>query len=129
VPTFIAQALRGEPLTVHGDGSQTRSFCYIDDMVEGVWRLLGSDLLGPVNLGNPEESKILEVAELVRSMTGSASEIAFEERPVDDPEVRCPDIGLARTRLGWGPVVPLAEGLERTIAWARESWEGSPWPM
>jgi dTDP-glucose 4,6-dehydratase len=124
VPTFIAQALRGEPLTVHGDGRQTRSFCYIDDMVEGVWRLLGSDLLGPVNLGNPEESKILEVAELVRSMTGSASEIAFEERPVDDPEVRCPDIGLARTRLGWGPVVPLAEGLERTIAWARESWGG-----
>jgi dTDP-glucose 4,6-dehydratase len=122
VPTFIAQALGGEPLTVHGDGSQTRSLCYIDDMVEGIWLLLGSDLLGPVNLGNPEESKILEVADLVRSMAGSASEIAFEERPVDDPEVRCPDIGLARSRLGWEPLVSLPEGLERTIAWARESW-------
>jgi dTDP-glucose 4,6-dehydratase len=122
VPTFIAQALGGEPLTVHGDGSQTRSLCYIDDMVEGIWLLLGSDLLGPVNLGNPEESKILEVADLVRSMAGSASEIVFEERPVDDPEVRCPDIGLARARLGWGPLVSLPEGLERTIAWARESW-------
>jgi dTDP-glucose 4,6-dehydratase len=122
VPTFIGQALRGEALTVHGDGSQTRSLCYVDDMVDGIWHLLDSDVLGPVNLGNPEEVKVLELAELIGSLVGSSSEIEFVERPVDDPEVRCPDIGLARSRLEWEPRVLLAEGLERTIAWAREAW-------
>jgi nucleoside-diphosphate-sugar epimerase len=116
VPNFVTQAMRGEPLTVHGDGSQTRSLCYVDDLIEGIWRMLGSDLTGPVNLGNPNEVTVLELAELVRSITGSRSEIVFTERPVDDPEVRRPDISLARAELGWEPVVTLAEGLARTIA-------------
>lgn len=122
VPTFIDQATRGEPLTVHGDGSQTRSLCYVDDLVEGLWRLLGSDLRGPVNLGNPEEVKVLELAEQVRALTGSRSEIVFTERPVDDPDVRCPDITRARAELRWEPQVGLTEGLERTIAWAGKTW-------
>ena len=116
VPTFIAQAVRGDPITVHGDGSQTRSLCYVDDLIEGIWRVLGSDLTGPVNLGNPTEVTVLELAELVRALTASRSEISFTRRPVDDPEVRCPDITLAKTTLGWEPVVPLSEGLTRTIA-------------
>jgi len=115
VPTFMAQAVRGERITVHGDGSQTRSLCYVDDLVEGIWRLLRSDLPGPVNLGSRQEVTVLELAELVRSVAGSASEIVFVDRPVDDPEVRCPDTTLARTRLGWEPVVPLAQGLARTM--------------
>jgi len=116
VPTFVAQAMRDDPITVHGDGSQTRSLCYVDDLVEGVWRLLNSDLTGPVNLGNPSEVTILELAERVRTLTGSRSEIEFAPRPVDDPEVRCPDIGLARAKLSWEPIVSLSEGLTRTIA-------------
>ncbi len=116
VPTFITQATRGEPITVHGDGSQTRSLCYVDDLVEGVWRVLDSDLTGPVNLGNPNEVTILELAELVRTLAGSHSEILFTQRPVDDPEVRCPDIALARADLGWEPAVSLHDGLTRTIA-------------
>ncbi|MGH2652928.1 MAG: UDP-glucuronic acid decarboxylase family protein [Actinomycetota bacterium] len=123
VPTFISQALRGEPLTVHGDGSQTRSLCYVDDMAEGLVRLLLSDSARPTNLGNPEEVKILEVAELVRDLAGSSSDIVFVDRPEDDPEVRCPDIARARTELGWEPQVPLRAGLERTIAWARQAWD------
>lgn len=122
VPTFIGQALRGEPLTVHGDGSQTRSLCFVDDLVEGIWRLLGSDHRGPMNLGNPEEMKILELAEQVRSLTGSDAEIVFTERPIDDPEIRCPDISLARAAMGWEPRISLTEGLERTIAWAERAW-------
>jgi nucleoside-diphosphate-sugar epimerase len=118
VPTFIEQALSGEPMTVHGDGSQTRSLCYVDDLVDGLWRLLNSDLSGPVNLGSQEEVTVLELAEAVRSVTGSSSDIVFTERPVDDPEVRCPDISIARTRLGWEPLVPLSEGLSRTL----DSW-------
>lgn len=116
VPSFLAQAMRGDPITVHGDGSQTRSLCYVDDLVEGVWRLLGSDLTGPVNLGNPNEVTILELAELVRDLTGSDSEIVFTRRPVDDPQVRCPDISLAKAELGWEPRVSLPDGLTRTIA-------------
>jgi len=116
VPTFIAQALRDEPITVHGDGTQTRSLCYVDDLVEGVWRFLDSGLTGPINLGNPNEVTVLELAELVRTLTGSRSEILFTPRPVDDPEMRCPDITLAEAELGWEPTVPLAEGLTRTIA-------------
>jgi dTDP-glucose 4,6-dehydratase len=116
VPNFVTQALRGEPLTVHGDGSQTRSLCYVDDLIEGIWRVLGADLTGPVNLGNPNEVSVLELAELIREAAGSRSEIVFTERPVDDPEVRRPDISLARSELDWEPAVPLREGLTRTIA-------------
>lgn len=122
VPTFIRQALTGEPITVHGDGGQTRSLCYVDDMIQGLWRLLFSDLVGPVNLGNPEEVKIVELADLIRTLAGSPSEIAYVDRPQDDPQMRCPDISLAREALAWEPLVPLREGLERTIAWAREEW-------
>jgi dTDP-glucose 4,6-dehydratase len=122
VPNFIDQALHDQPLTVHGDGSQTRSLCYVDDLVEGIWRLVNSDQVGPVNIGNPEEVKVLELARLIASLAGSTSEPIFVERPVDDPEVRCPDISLARDRLGWEPKVALGEGLQRTIEWAREAW-------
>lgn len=122
VPTFIRQALAGEPLTVHGDGSQTRSLCYVVDMVEGLWRLLRSDLSGPLNLGGPEEVKVLDLAYLIRSLVGSDSEIAFGERPAGDPEVRCPDIARARAHLGWEPRTSLNDGLERTIDWARGAW-------
>jgi dTDP-glucose 4,6-dehydratase len=122
VPTFVAQTLAGKPVTVHGDGSQTRSLCYVDDLIEGFWRLLLSDQQDPVNLGNPEEVSVLELAEAVRDAAGSRSEIVFTERPVDDPEVRCPDIGRARDHLGWKPRVPLRDGLKRTVSWAREAW-------
>jgi dTDP-glucose 4,6-dehydratase len=122
VPTFVAQALAGHPLTVHGEGRQTRSLCYVDDLIEGLWRLLNADVQDPVNLGNPEEVSVLRLAEAIRDAAGSRSEIEFTERPVDDPEVRCPDIALARRRLGWEPQVPLADGLKRTVEWAREAW-------
>lgn len=123
VPTFIDQALSGEPITVHGDGSQTRSLCYVDDLIDGIWRLLASDVVGaPVNLGNPEEVKVLDLARTIALLAGSRSELTFTERPVDDPEVRCPDISRARSELGWMPRVPLADGLQRTIDWARQTW-------
>ena len=120
VPTFIAQALAGEPLTVHGDGHQTRSLCYVDDLVAGLMALLTSDESGPVNLGSPFELTVLDLAEAVIELTGSGSEIVFAPRPEDDPQVRQPDISLAETRLGWKPTVALHEGLERTIAWYRQ---------
>jgi dTDP-glucose 4,6-dehydratase len=120
IPTFIGQALRGEPLTVSGDGSQTRSVCYVDDLVDGVVRLLDSGEPGPINIGNTQEMPMTELAELIRRLAGSDSEIHFIDRPVDDPAVRCPDITLARTLLGWEPRVPVAAGLERTIRWFRE---------
>jgi dTDP-glucose 4,6-dehydratase len=123
IPTFIEQALGGDPITVHGDGSQTRSLCFVDDLVEGVWRLVTSDVVGmPVNLGNPEEVKVLDLARTIVLLAGSASEVIFTERPIDDPEVRCPDISRARSLLGWAPRIPLADGLPRTIEWARETW-------
>jgi dTDP-glucose 4,6-dehydratase len=122
VPSFVGQALEGSPLTVHGRGTQTRSLCYVDDLVEGIWRLLGADLQDPVNLGNPEEITVLRLAEVIRDTVGSASEITFAERPVDDPDVRSPDITLARAQLGWEPAIPLTEGLKRTVAWARDAW-------
>ncbi len=115
VPNFISQALRGEPLTVYGDGSQTRSFCYVDDLVEGVYRLLFSDEVEPVNLGNPHEMTILEFAETINSITGNKAGIVFKPLPVDDPKVRQPDISKARRVLGWEPRISLEEGLERTI--------------
>ena len=118
VSNFIVQALRGEPLTVYGDGSQTRSFCYVDDLVEGMIRMMDQDgFIGPVNLGNPSEFTILELAERVRELTGSRSEIRFLPLPADDPTQRQPDIRLARERLGWEPKVPLAEGLANTVAY------------
>ena len=123
MPNFISQAFLGQPLTVHGDGSQTRSLCYVEDLVEGIWRLLRSDFVGgPMNLGNPEEVKILDLAQRVCSLAGGGSEIVFVERPEDDPEVRCPDISLARDRLGWEPRMSLTEGLTRTIEWAKVAW-------
>lgn len=122
VPTFIDQALRGEPLTVHGDGTQTRSLCYVDDLIEGFWRLTNSDVTTPVNIGNPEEVTVLELAKIIRDRVGGDSEIGFVERPVDDPEVRCPDISKAKELLGWEPKISLREGLERTIGWATGAW-------
>ena len=119
VPAFLGQALAGEPLTVFGDGSQTRSLCYVDDLVDGIDRLLASDHPLPVNIGNPDEITMLELARTVRDLCGSRSEIVFEPLPVDDPRRRRPDIGLARSLLGWEPRVPLEEGLTRTIAWWR----------
>jgi dTDP-glucose 4,6-dehydratase len=125
VPAFVQQALLGEPMTVFGDGSQTRSFCYVSDLVEGIYRLLLSDLTTPVNLGNPHEMTILEFAEAIREKTGSRSKIVFEPLPVDDPRTRQPDIALARARLGWEPRVALAEGLESTIRYFREALASS----
>ncbi|MGH9150441.1 MAG: UDP-glucuronic acid decarboxylase family protein [Acidimicrobiales bacterium] len=117
VSNFIVQAVAGEPLTIYGDGSQTRSFCYVDDMIEGFMRLLDSDYIGPVNIGNPQERTILDLARLVLEVTGSASPLVFEPLPVDDPVQRRPDISLARRLLGWEPAVPLVEGLRRTAEW------------
>lgn len=122
VPTFIEQALAGEPLTVHGDGTQTRSLCYVDDLIEGIYRLALSQETGPVNLGNPHEVTIEELAEAIRDAAGSSSSIVHVERPVDDPEMRRPDITLARRLLHWEPGVLLTDGLARTIDWARARW-------
>ena len=121
VSNFIVQALRGEDLTVYGDGSQTRSFCYADDLVEGFMRLMNSDdgIVGPVNMGNPGEFTMIELAERVLRLTGSRSRLVFRPLPQDDPKQRQPDIGLARSLLGWEPAVALEQGLERTIAYFR----------
>jgi dTDP-glucose 4,6-dehydratase len=119
VPTFIEQALLGEPITLHGDGSQTRSLCYVDDLIEGIVRLLLSGYVDPVNIGNPQEVSVRELAELIRDVAGSDSEVKTTPRPVDDPEVRQPDLTVARRELGWEPTVPLRDGLERTVDWFR----------
>ncbi len=123
VSNFIVQALRGEDLTIYGDGSQTRSFCYVDDLVEGFIRLMGSEagVLGPVNLGNPGEFTMLELATQVLKLTGSTSKLSFQELPQDDPKQRRPDITRARETLGWAPTVELEAGLKRTIAYFREN--------
>jgi len=115
VPNFVGQALRGEDLTVYGDGSQTRSFCYVSDLVDGLFRLMISDFSDPVNIGNPVEMTVLEFARKVVGIIGSDSRITFEDLPVDDPKVRRPDIGRAKEVLGWEPVVGLEEGLKETI--------------
>jgi dTDP-glucose 4,6-dehydratase len=121
VPNFVGQALRGEPLTVYGDGSQTRSFCYVDDLIEGIYRLLLSDEAEPVNLGNPAEMTILDFAHLVNRLTGNKAGIVYEDyRIPDDPQVRQPDISKARRVLNWEPRVDLEEGLQKTIEWFRE---------
>ena len=123
VSNFLVQAMRGEPLTVYGDGKQTRSFCYVDDEVRGIIGLLESDYVGPVNIGNPNEFTILELAEAVIDVTGSTSEIAFEPLPVDDPMQRKPDISLATSLFGWQPEIQLREGLQRTFEWYRDELE------
>ncbi len=120
VPALIGQALAGEPMTVFGDGSQTRSFCYVSDLVDGIYRLLLSDVPDPVNIGNPAELSVLEFARTIRDLTRTKSEITFRPLPVDDPKVRQPDITRAKSLLGWKPVVELAEGLKRTIDYFRK---------
>lgn len=125
VSNFIVQALRGEDITIYGDGSQTRSFCYVDDLIDGFLALMDSPegFTGPVNLGNPREFTIRELAEKVIALTGSRSTLTFKPLPQDDPMQRCPDIGLARLELGWEPTVALEEGLERTVAYFSGSLE------
>lgn len=123
IPNFITQSLAGAPITVQGDGSQTRSVCYVDDLIDGALRLLFSDLAGPVNIGNPYEMSVLELAELIRGLTGSSSPLNFIDRAQDDPSQRQPDITLARTELKWEPRVDVRDGLMRTIAWFRDRAE------
>ena len=117
VSNFIVQALAGTPITIHGDGKQSRSFCYVDDEVRGLLALLDSEYVGPVNIGNPNEFTVFELAEKVLALTGSSSELQFDPRPVDDPTQRQPDLTLARSVLGWEPEVSLDEGLVRTTEW------------
>jgi nucleoside-diphosphate-sugar epimerase len=119
VSNFLAQAMRSEPLTMYGDGTQTRSFCFVSDEVAGLVALLESEHIGPMNIGNPGEFTMLELAELVREVSGSSSPIVFEPLPTDDPRQRRPDISLAERVLGWHPVVDLREGLARTHDWYR----------
>ena len=128
VSNFILQALKGQPITIYGDGSQTRSFCYCDDLVDALVRLMATDdaVTGPVNLGNPAEFTILELAELVIELTGSKSEIVRNPLPSDDPKQRRPDIGLARELLNWQPVTPLREGLAKTVAYFDELLRTDP---
>jgi UDP-glucuronate decarboxylase len=119
VSNFIVQALKGQDITLYGDGEQTRSFCYVDDLIEGILKLVAApaDFSGPVNLGNQQEVTVLELAKRILALTGSRSRLVRKPMPVDDPTRRCPDISLARQQLGWEPKVPLDEGLRRTIAW------------
>jgi dTDP-glucose 4,6-dehydratase len=126
LPAFMSQALRGEPLTVFGEGSQTRSFCYVDDLIEGIWRLLHSDEVWPTNIGNPAEMTILEFARVILQVTESTSQIVHEPLPEDDPKVRQPDISKARRELGWEPQVELRDGLERTLEYFRGRVEVPP---
>ena len=114
IPNFFAQAIRGEDVTVYGDGSQTRSICYVDDLVEGIWRLLGSDYVGPMNIGSESEVSMQTLAETIVRLTGSHSKLVYRALPPDDPKVRRPDISLAREVLGWEPAIPAEEGLART---------------
>jgi dTDP-glucose 4,6-dehydratase len=125
VPAFISQALRGEELTIFGSGTQTRSFCYITDLVDGILRLMASNVREPVNIGNPRETTIEEIARIIKRLTGSASEIGYRPLPEDDPKVRRPDITRARTLLGWEPKVDLEEGLTSTIAYFRTALAAS----
>jgi UDP-glucuronate decarboxylase len=121
VSNFIRQALTGEDITIYGDGAQTRSFCYRDDLIEGILRMMDAadDCIGPINLGNPDEFTILELAKLVLELTGSASKLVFKPALADDPSRRRPDISLARSKLGWQPSTKLRDGLKQTIDWFR----------
>ena len=114
IPNFFTQAIRGEDVTVYGEGSQTRSICFIDDLVEGIWRLLNSHYVGPMNIGSEAETSMLELAQTIIGLVGSGSRIAFRPLPPDDPKVRRPDISLARRVLGWEPQISIAEGLRQT---------------
>jgi dTDP-glucose 4,6-dehydratase len=120
VPAFMSQALRGEDITIFGTGNQTRSFCYVSDLVDGVIRLLESDVHEPVNIGNPHEMTIEQIAREILRLTGSSSRIVYRPLPEDDPKVRQPDITRARTLLGWEPKVGLEEGLKKTLAYFRD---------
>ncbi|WP_343564861.1 UDP-glucuronic acid decarboxylase family protein [Sphingobacterium sp.] len=120
IPTFIAQAIRGEDITLFGDGSQTRSFCYIDDQIEGIYRLLHSDCIQPINIGNPDEISLLQLAQEIVELTGSSSKISHKPLPVDDPKQRKPDIGLAKAKLNWQPKIDRKLGLEKTIDFYRK---------
>ncbi|MFH1878389.1 MAG: UDP-glucuronic acid decarboxylase family protein [Candidatus Omnitrophota bacterium] len=122
VPNFIDQALKGQPLTVYGDGSQTRSFCYVSDLIEGITRLMGSNINEPVNIGNPAELSVLVFANKIRELTGCKSEIVFKDLPINDPKVRRPDITKAKAKLKWEPKVDLETGLRRTIDWFRKNY-------
>jgi UDP-glucuronate decarboxylase len=124
VTNFIAQALRGDDITIYGDGSQTRSFCYVTDLVDGIIAFRNSDFIGPVNLGNPTEMTIAELAHTIVSLTGSKSAIVHKDLPVDDPKQRRPDISLAKEKFGWEPKVTLAEGLAKVIDRYRERLSG-----
>jgi len=117
IPTFVPQALKNEPITIFGDGSQTRSFCYVDDLVEGIYRLLISDINDPVNIGNPQEMTIKQMAETVIRLTRSKSTITYQDLPEDDPKIRQPDITRAKKLLGWEPKVDFEHGLQKTIEW------------
>jgi len=119
VPAFISQALKNEPLTVFGDGSQTRSFCFVTDLVDGIYRLLMSDEVNPTNIGNPNEMTVLQFAEEIKRLVGTDAPIEFRTLPEDDPKIRRPDITKARTLLDWEPKVPLEEGLQKTIDYFR----------
>ncbi len=121
VPNFLNQAISNKPITVYGDGSQTRSFCYVSDLVEGLYSLMLSSINEPVNLGNPEEHTILEFAEIIKKLTGTKSKIDFKPLPTDDPHVRCPEISRAKKELGWQPKVILTDGLKETIDFFRNS--------
>ncbi|MCH7676980.1 GDP-mannose 4,6-dehydratase, partial [candidate division KSB1 bacterium] len=121
VPNFINQALNNKPITVYGDGKQTRSFCYIEDLINGIYNLMMSNINDPVNLGNPDEHTIKEIAELIKKLTKSKSNIIFKKLPIDDPHVRCPDISKAKRELGWESKVGLREGLTKTIEWFKNN--------
>ena len=121
VPNFITQALNNEPITVYGEGKQTRSFCYVSDLVDGIYKLMISDLNEPVNIGNPEEHKVIEFAGIIKELSGSKSKVIFKPLPLDDPHVRCPDITKAKKELKWQPKVDLKHGLSQTIAWFRNN--------
>jgi UDP-glucuronate decarboxylase len=122
VSNFIVQAIKGEPITIYGDGSQTRSFCYVDDLIEGMIRLMASpaEITGPVNIGNPGEFTMIELAELILKLVGGSSKITFKPLPQDDPKQRQPDISLAKSKLAWQPTVALEDGLKETIAYFRK---------
>jgi dTDP-glucose 4,6-dehydratase len=119
VPNFINQALNNKPITVYGDGKQTRSFCYVSDLIDGIYKLMMSDINTPVNLGNPEEHTILEFAELIKELTKSKSKVVFKKLPTDDPRVRCPDINKAKKEIGWRPKVNLKDGIQKTVDYFR----------
>lgn len=120
LPTFMAQALKGENITVFGDGSQTRSFTYVDDLIEGIWKLSQSNYIYPVNLGNPQEISILDFAKEIIEMTGSDSDISYEKLPIDDPQVRQPDISKAKEVLSWEPIIDRTDGLKATLSYFKE---------